>query len=281
MFELRSANPNAYRLALSATPAQDRPIDLWGVLEWIHPGRWGAYKPEGAIAAMQSGYWKYARYYHYVEKTEYGHVVGATRNNEIFQQRFAAVCHVVVKSAVEAAPWSLTLEKTAPLSYSPRTAILTDTRATMKRLAKQFPEAICFSGAETPRKRGKMIIKAREEGRGIICTMHSVRESIDLTHWNIVRYAQVPWALLPLLQSMGRFHRLSSLEPVSYFVHVAGPFEEEKAERLCAKVREIRSVIPKGLELDEYLEQRFTAEDLAAELAAVDMSGVDFSDGEF
>lgn len=259
MFELRDQNPNAYRIALSATPAADHPVDLWGQLEWLHPGRWGSY-------------WKFVQYFHECRQDDLGYMqIGATQNHEVFKRRFAAVAHSVRKEEIEMVPYELKVVRSAEnWAIDRETIVMCDTHKEVERLAELFPLAVSFHGGQGVKRRLALIEKAELERRPIITTMHCVKEAIDLTNWNRTIYPEASYQILPLLQSMGRTHRMNSTKPVVYEFHVRGPFEEKKIERVVSKIKDIQKLLPAGMDLSTYLEKVYDQQSFEAELAAME-----------
>lgn len=258
MFELRDLNPSAYRIALSATPAADHPVDLWGQLEWLHPGRWGSY-------------WKFVAYFHELTNDALGHpVIGNVRHVEEFRKRFKAVAHSVRKDEIKMVPTEVRVHRNEEWTVDPSTIVMCDTHKEVERLAHLHPDALSFHGGTSVKRRLALIEQAELERRPIITTMHCVKEAIDLTHWNRTIYPEASYQILPLLQSMGRTHRMNSTKPVSYEFHVRGPFEEKKIERVVSKIKDIQALIPAGMDLSEYLAKHYGQNELDQELAMLE-----------
>lgn len=268
MFDLRDSNPGAYRLALSATPAADHPVDLWGQLEWLHPGRWGTY-------------WKFVQYFHETSHDSLGHmVIGESKNSDVFRKRFSAVSHSVRKEEIEMVPYTITTQRDVNWTLDAETLVLCDTHKEVERLGALWPDALAFHGGTGVKRRLALIEQAELERRPIITTMHCVKEAIDLTNWTRTIYPEASYQILPLLQSMGRTHRMNSTKPVSYEFHVKGPFEEKKIARVVEKIKSIQKLIPAGMDLSTYLEKHFGQEEFERELAEMDLSGLEWEETE-
>lgn len=268
MFLLRDLNPSAYRIALSATPAADHPVDLWGQLEWMHPGRWGTFN-------------KFVHYFHECSVDDLGHrVIGKTRNHDVFKRRFAAVAHSVRKEEIEMVPYEIKVVRGERDGWllDERTIVMCDTHKEVERLALMFPEAVAFHGGQGVKKRLELIKFAKVENRPLITTMHCVKEAIDLTHWNRTIYPEASYQILPLLQSMGRTHRMNSTGKVTYEFHVRGPLEERKIARVVEKIKDIQKMIPAGMDLSTYLEKVYSQDAFEAELATIDLSGLEWEE---
>lgn len=270
--QLRDASPQAFRMLLTATMFPNKPDDGWAQLDWVWPGRFGTY-------------WKYVARYHEIthekipntEKTKI--VIGPPRNTEELRDRLRWCSMVVTKGEVPGLPpWDACMEddwESALNTLDSTSWVLTDTRDRVEFLAQRYPNLIAFHGAASIKKRHALISEAKASGRPVVSTMHSVREGIDLTHWNRVLYDQLSWTMLAIVQSMGRFHRLSSKNPVQYLFNGA---DRRRARVLVRKLQEIRAIIPTTLPLEEYIQQKYDQETLEAELAAVDFGGEEWAE---
>jgi SNF2 family DNA or RNA helicase len=283
VYKLRDLNPQAFRLCLSATPMANRPIDLWGQLDWLWPGRFGKY-------------WPFAARYHELEKGEYGYRILGPRNSEELRARLSWVSHTVLKSEVEGLPKMATpivLRDIIFENYVTGLSAWRDTpgqvlvfcynRKRVAELAELFPEAITFHGAQGAKKRHNLIEQANRENKPIICTMDSAGLGIDnLARRNIVVYDQLSWTWLGLSQSMGRTHRLSSdpSKKMQYIFLVSNPFEERKVRIFTTKLKEILSVIPSGVGLDEYLEKSYQMVDFRKEVESLDLEALEWAGSE-
>ena len=265
MHLLRDTNPEAFRILLSATPIANRPIDYHAQLDWVWPGRFGSY-------------WKYADYYHVIERTPIPGtdktqiVIGDPRNVEDLRARLEWCSHTVSKNEIPGLPsWSAGLctawEGELEL-LTARTWILTDTRARAEQLTEQYPRLLMFHGGATIAKRHKIIAEAKEAGRPVVSTMHAVREGIDLTHWNHVLYDQLSWTLLAIVQSMGRFHRLNSKNPVTYLFNGK---DARRARVLVGKLEQIRAVIPSTMPLEDWIREKYTNASFEQDLATMEV----------
>jgi len=265
LFELRDQNPKTYRLALSATPGADKPIDIYGQLFWLDPFRWGSF-------------WSYAHCFHEIKKNEYGAEVGAVREDRIprFQSLLAEVAHFVDKREVSMPPASFVVHRGVEWDLNEKSLVFTNTHNEVDRLAEFFPNAIAFYGGSkgkyraSVKKREKLIAQAIEENRSLICTMHSARESIDLTAYSRVIYPEACYALLPLLQSMGRAWRLNSPTEVRFEFYINSAFEERKMALVVQKLKAISDALPTGMNLDEYLDKKYSEAEFNRDLAAID-----------
>jgi superfamily II DNA or RNA helicase len=275
VFKLKDLFPDAVRLCLTATPLANTPIDVWNQLNWIWPGRFGKF-------------WSFASRYHEVTKGPYGMLIGGPRNTLELKKRLEWVSMAWLKSQCPALPdWDVSVKRgttceeylkgLAPSSLG-SVCILTHTRKRAEMLAAKFPEFILFHGKETAAKRWKLIEQAKRENRPIVTTMHAVREGIDLTNWCDVVYDQLGYTWLAVTQSMGRFHRLSSVKPVKYLFLISNPLEERKAVLFCKKLKEIKSVIGVGVGLDEFLGKKYEEKDFLKELASFELGDMSWSD---
>ncbi len=277
MWRVSLDNPTAFRFAATATPIGNKPIDLWGQLDWLHKGRWGSY-------------WGYAYRYHEVTKDpDRGHlVIGPPRDDTAPELKsrlqWMSMSWSKVNERGEGLPPIVSYSSDVVsyirgLNASPeKLLVFCFNRAVVEQLATQFPEAIAFHGEQTPIRRNRLIAQANAENRMIIATMGSAGLGIDsLANRSVAVYAQLAWDWQTLDQAMGRNDRLSSTEkPQNHFI-VANPYEQRKVELFSRKLAEIRKVLPVGVPLDELLIKKYTDEDFERELATLDLSGMDWS----
>jgi superfamily II DNA or RNA helicase len=273
VFRLRELNPEAFRLCLTGTPIANRPQDLWNQLEWLWPGRFGTF-------------WQFVKRYHVVDKGEFGLVIGPIREENVaeFRERLKWVSQEMKGSEIAdklpqiARPKvvrDLRTEEYLPTLAAPpdRVVIFCFNRSRVDQLGEKFPEAIGFHGEQSAARRYDLIEQANAEGRIVIATMDSAGTGIDnLARRQIQIFDQMPWTWGLLKQAAGRGHRLSSDLSFATQRHfmVSNPHEERKVRVFLKKLKEIESVLPSGMGLEEYLEKKYGAKEFDLELAGLE-----------
>lgn len=144
----------------------------------------------------------------------------------------------------------------------PHVALLTHKRSTAHALAKKLKLPGAVTGELAPAKRDELIEQLKS-GSFTVATIDSTKVAIDLTHATTVIYVELVYDLGSLLQSLGRFHRLSSQSNVSVFFLVE-PENDEVATNIRQKVVGLNSILKAGI----------GEEGLAASLAGLDGGGL-------
>ncbi len=80
----------------------------------------------------------------------------------------------------------------------------------------------------------------------VVATIDSTKVSIDLTHADVVIYAELVYDLAALVQSLGRFHRISGSHNV-LVQFLIDPDEDHAAKNIHRKVEAISSVFKAGV----------------------------------
>jgi superfamily II DNA or RNA helicase len=151
----------------------------------------------------------------------------------------------VAELAVEAATGS---SRVAVMCYLHKTAH--NIGAEIERLGGK---AEVFTGETVAKKRMESIATCAATGgnRVAVITMSSVRESVDLTAFSTIYFAELFPSPGLISQVCGRFHRLSSKLPVFlYFVIVNGSYEELVASRLTARLNDTARLYTPGMSED-------------------------------
>lgn len=72
MVQLSKRNPNAFRLAMSGTPAKGKNQNLWGTFNWLRPD-------------IYTSFWRWVQYYFEVDSSGYGKMIGDVRESRAKQ----------------------------------------------------------------------------------------------------------------------------------------------------------------------------------------------------
>lgn len=106
------------------------------------------------------------------------------------------------------------------------------------------------NGRQSPDERIKTIQEAVSAGSRalLLVTMESVKTGInELKAFSRVLYGELHWSPEVVTQSMARFHRLDSPEPVeAYAIIMRGTKDEEMAAVLSSKMNEMERVVRSG-----------------------------------
>lgn len=105
-------------------------------------------------------------------------------------------------------------------------------------------------GTLTPKKRKQRIDKAAQQSQSVtLATIGSIAEGLNnLVYADAVVYCEVTFRPLLLLQSLGRFVRISSphTHVGVYFLRMAGTVDEDVIERVRQKIERINRLIKVG-----------------------------------
>ena len=95
-------------------------------------------------------------------------------------------------------------------------------------------DPVLVTGAVPVAKRRKLIDdEIAAKNSVLVCTMHSIKESIDLTAYTKIFVVELYWSPGIITQALGRFHRLSSKKPAqATILCVEGSAEENIASIL-------------------------------------------------
>lgn len=249
--------PDSYFIGLTGTLFADRPDQAWQPLDVVYPGRCGT-----------KGTWRWK--YMNVLQNDAGYPVysGADKRHvEELKMRLDAMTTRVTKR--EAAPWlppflpqvlettpkqrlQHSMDQTVDLlnSGTQHACLLTWKRDEAKKLAtmlsKQRYEVFLITGELTPEARAKRLKAAKESLQGVVvATIDSTAVAIDLTFCTGVVYADIVDNGKVMLQSLGRFHRLSSVEPVTVYIMAPG-FSDPKYRRMKDKIEVVTQVLKAG-----------------------------------
>jgi SNF2 family DNA or RNA helicase len=307
--KLCASNPGAYRIGLTATPIANEPVDVWMQLNLLWPSRFGNYysfvrrycllehneytkfgKPYGidedhadelrmrldqvCSRVTKSAVAKFLPPLNiYVERIEnFGHgdlkLFDARFNN--FRKHTELIGQHLEKAGD--AKIDAVLAKALALREkgASHICILTHRKQAAKDIAAEFSDSVVITGEIIPTKRAEAIQKATKQKTAVIvATMHSIQEGIDLTFCPKVIYAELYWQPKVVIQSTGRFHRLTSTGPVDIYIPVLeGTLDERIGFTLKRKIdnantvlegtdsgeKMMRALSPAEIDEDEFLE---------------------------
>lgn len=224
--EFVDLNPGALRLGLTATPMLSEPEQIWGVLDVLWPGRFGTY-------------WQFVfRYCNTIEGPHGVEIDGLSKEHlpelksrltavkveSVWPPADLPVPKVLVRKTQNATEgvtfadlWLSGLEshqamkagwavERAKAHEGKRLCILTWMRDLAKKIANELPGSLCVTGDMPPKKRDKML---QEHEGTLVATIASVKEGIDLGHYQVVTCAELYFSPTPMIQVMGRFRRMN------------------------------------------------------------------------
>lgn len=135
-------------------------------------------------------------------------------------------------------------------------------RETVDAIVQALQDAGCkrtvtkVTGEETPQKRNETIAKAVQEKHVLVCTMHSMGTGIDsLANCSSVFVAELYDRPADVMQFFGRFHRLSTKEPVFIqILAVEGTKDEKIAMHLKEKEENISRLLKTDIAEEKFME---------------------------
>lgn len=277
-------NPDALRLALSATPF-DRPADLWHQLHLLFPGRYGTW-------------WQFVQRYASCEHNGYGFEVGGLCPDpepvEELKARLQLVMDRVTKKDIAhllppltvqteslrapASDWRAMREglenagrahedqieasllragnlkvkrvrtRIEDLAAQGQSVIcVTYHRALARDITFGHPDWIYIDGTLSHDERDAKLAEAETTGRPVVATMGSIAEGIDLTFADVAIIAEFTYKSRLMIQTLGRFHRLSSTKPVSLlFFYVEGTWDEVVCVTTEDKIADMSKLLGAG-----------------------------------
>lgn len=244
-------SPHAMVLTLSGTAIPNEVIDLWGQLEVLCPGRFGTY-------------WQFAHRYTNVQRTQYGQQPKGSKREDELRDRLAFFSSRVTRNEVAhllpatPAPQSIhTSDKPGKLRAlvsdnvdADRIAVLCHRRDSVKKYAKLLAKGdrpvYVIDGSMTPKQRHK-VLEEMEPRALLVATFHSINVSVDLTSFPVAIWAELYSRPSVMLQSAGRFIRLSGLKPVQlYFLIEEFSHEASIAILLAEKIKSMTATIAAG-----------------------------------
>lgn len=270
--ELVVRNPHAAVFMLSATPAADRPEQLYSMLNVLCPGRWGKkwafqkrYQNQVADAYAYSGY--SFEGVNPVNKAELEFrlkaVMSRTSKAEARAQGWLPIAHVGMLyvqtaesgrtwqsdaagwegAALKAAAWSKTEEVKAWLRRDPSRALI----VTYHRDVAEAMHSVCGGHGllidGTVQNRAEKLQRCATEGGWAVATAKSISTAVDLTGFRRVLVAELYPHPETNVQLLGRFDRLSGQEDSSVEIMVVeNSHDEVKARALQNKLRDLEAM---------------------------------------
>jgi len=154
--------------------------------------------------------------------------------------------------------------------------VLTHLRESAHRLAEQLEKklsvpVVMLTGELPPRERHKAIAAAKAlPSCVLVTTMHAVAEGIDLTVFTRATFAELYWQPKTIIQTLGRFSRLSGKQP-SYcrIVVLEASLDEVIASTVLKKIADINKVVRAGqaeANLEDSLVNKQTDEEFLTDL---------------
>lgn len=154
---------------------------------------------------------------------------------------------------------------------------------TAARLAKAVGASYLITGAMDQAKREERMSHAKHSRRAIsVITMKSMLQGIDLTWNSTAIYAELYYSPLVMIQSLGRFNRLSGRAPTKALLLVLeGTLDELVSRAVLSKIEDANRVFKAGIgedALTKALGDSATDEEFIARLSVAANAGV-FDDG--
>lgn len=303
---LARLHPKALRMGLTATPVSTEIYNIWHQVDTLCPGRLGSW-------------WKFIKHYFEHDFEGYNdslqiHGLKADAAPEL-EYRLAAIGSVVRKDEVahELPPIKTSLQWygegrwTGPINLqiwkeqqehylTKRTERIRELGPAENRIfitylresAERLAEAIgvpYVHGDKTPTEREKVLRKEP----CVVVTMDSIKEGIDyLTRFTDVHFLELYPAPIKIIQTIGRFHRLSSNEAVHIHFHgLRGTVDELICSRLYVRIEQqakiwsggIQEQLTKTLGVDENDEQFLAGLNDAVDIMLEDCEFNGYDDG--
>lgn len=300
-------NNSALILGLTATPITNEPKDIWHQVDCLWPGRLGNFWcfTKRYCLLAESEYSRYGKIYgvasDYANELHTRLSTLSTRVSKVDAAEYLPPLNIIVERLPNRGHGDLTLyddrfenfqkhkeligqhlERAGDAKVdavlekaklgkegTSHICILTHRKDSARDIANEFADAVLITGDVTPEKRHEAIERAKnQETATVVATMHSVGIGIDLTFCPIAIFAELYWQPAIVIQTMGRFHRLTSKVPVSIYILVLeGTLDERVGASLKRKMDDVNEVLklteseektqealsPKELTEDEFL----------------------------
>lgn len=300
---LRERNPLALFWLLTGTPISNEPKDLWHQLEVMLPGHFGTYwqfakrycnvreheygtDVSGVNAEHAAELQERLSFYtQRVTKHEVAHLLPALRVSTLYvKQRHLKGLDELAEAALEGYQEASADKKISAVvelfeehrqAGRIRFAALTHLKSTVAKLAGALRAAgynvLEVTGDVSERERYVAMDEARAATKPtvFVATMHAVLHGVDLTFAETVAYAEMYWQPSVMVQSLGRFNRLSGTHAVNaYFIVCGGTREEAISGVVTRKIEAMSQLIAKGAGESalDVLAETATDEALASEL---------------
>ncbi len=129
--------------------------------------------------------------------------------------------------------------------------IMTHLRSTARELGSAITDRQVFviDGSVSPSQRNVIIREAKTcRSSVLICTMHSVGIGIDLTDFTAAIFAELYWQPAAVIQTLGRFSRLSGKLPSQVYIPVMkGSIDEPIMHTLRRRLNDQSKLFESGL----------------------------------
>jgi len=248
--KITEENPLAWKAGLTGTLITNEPGSAYNPLDILYPGRVGTYYD-----------WMFR--YSVPEHNGFGYTFKGVseKYGEELRERLGAMSTRVSKRDVShlLPPFTTRIYQTEnKLKEAARLAeeaikgggtqvcLLTYKRATSHALLQMLGiRSWVITGESLPEQRHAIIKRASEiPGSCIIATIDSTKVSIDLSFCSHVIYVDLVYDLSSVIQSLGRFHRLSSKSSVDITL-LAGE-KDSQARTIKRKIEGLNKIIAAG-----------------------------------
>jgi hypothetical protein len=251
------ANPQAWVLALTGTLCPDQPMSMFNVLDTLWPMRFGTKFAFGKVYSIG-------------EENNFGKLEFAGVN-EATAPRLAArlqtmsarttkldVGHLMPAFGHPKLIWCQAGDRMAravewvetTMAQASHCTVLTHLRRTTHEVTDALEalgyNVVVLTGEDPPAQRHEKIRRAKAAARCVIvATLHSVTTGVDLTFACRVLFAEIYPRPVEMIQVLGRFHRMTSVEPATIGI-LAKEGGDPTAEALLNKIRAINLIMKAG-----------------------------------
>lgn len=140
-------------------------------------------------------------------------------------------------------------------------------RAAARDICYGHEDWLYIDGQTSFDQRDEIIALAEKTGRPLVATMGAIAEGIDLTYADVAIIGEFTYKSRLMIQTLGRFHRLSSTKPVTLlFFYIEGTWDEVVAMATEEKITDIGKVLGAG-ESEEILSKAATGSSTESEFA--------------
>lgn len=279
-----NASERTFLVSLSATPASDRPDQLWSILRLLEPGRWGE-----TIWSFRRRYCNEIPNQWAPSGIEYKGLKQSAAGD--LQRRLARTTYRVRKTDIASALPKLLpalryiKPKRSKLSWDVETDFSElvglnssqklDETCDIVRAGRESGESkfVCFTylkqtayalgerlraldfatevvtGDTKADDRHALIERSRSSSKPavLVCNIDAVGIGLDFTFATTAVFAELHWNPGKTSQAIGRLIRLSSVHPcLCYFVVCEGSREQRQAEALARKFKDLDQLIAAG-----------------------------------
>lgn len=282
---LEAQDSDGMRIFLTGTPLDSSPVELWGQLDALEPACWGTeHEFKARYCAAEPNTYAYSGVTYRGINEEFAEELAERLRVVSIRRTKAEVAHLLPPITVEVVPVTpekkdlaamledfarpdkhrrrpvpadLLLATTDAKVTATRdllatggarcTMVLCHLRRTAQALASAL-EAACITGDMPANKRHAVLDAVSEAGGVCVATMHSLSTGLSLTAFTRVIYAELDWRVSEVTQSMARYHRVSSTEPVFIqILAIAGTIEEKVADAVFRKLGDVDTLVGAGM----------------------------------